>query len=235
MSAICARSLALALLCLVHDTLAITHSLSYLCSHVPILLFMCGSPTQVALCPTSPAYPLCDSSTCTWVALSLILCTPFGSTPCVEGVGCTNPLESPEVCRRGGAVGGWTGVAHMEGWGAWGWAGVTHAKEGWAVCTIPPLVCMERAGLDVECARKRVRENSWAEGGYKRKGGKGKEGPKGKRQDEGGRERDTREKGERNARRWKRGGVKVVNMDEEGEEARLTRVRLSVKPNKLRV
>ncbi|KAH9032854.1 hypothetical protein EDB85DRAFT_1890462 [Lactarius pseudohatsudake] len=58
------------------------------------------------------------------------------------------------------------------------------------------------------------------------------------RTDSVGKERErgkTRERGERDARRRKRGGVKVASMDEEGEEARLTRVGLSVKSNELRM
>ncbi|KAH9165280.1 hypothetical protein EDB89DRAFT_2077003 [Lactarius sanguifluus] len=71
------RSLAPASLHLVHDTLAITLSLSHPRSDVPILPFMRSSPTRVALRPASPAYPLRDSSARARVASSLIPCTPF--------------------------------------------------------------------------------------------------------------------------------------------------------------
>ncbi|KAH9062609.1 hypothetical protein EDB83DRAFT_2315466 [Lactarius deliciosus] len=156
MPAVRARSLALASLRLVHDTLAITLSLSHPRSDVRIFPLVSGSPTQVALRPTSPAYPSRDSAHAR-VASSLIPCSPF-ATPRAEGAR-TDPLASPGVHRRGGVRKCRAGVARVEGADAptvplanagmaLGVGLVSRAEEGWAVRAVPPLACVGGAGLD---------------------------------------------------------------------------------------
>ncbi|KAH8985508.1 hypothetical protein EDB86DRAFT_2833090 [Lactarius hatsudake] len=127
MPAIRMRSLAPASLCLAHDTLAITLSLSYPHSDVPIHPFVrgCGRPVRREL-RRRPS-PLCAWAAGGWTGMA-----------CVEG-----------WARRPSS--------HECGWGAWGWAGVAHAKEGWAVRAVPPLVCMDGVGLDAPSVLLRTR------------------------------------------------------------------------------
>ncbi|KAH9021125.1 hypothetical protein EDB83DRAFT_2432192 [Lactarius deliciosus] len=95
--AVRARSLALASLRLVHDTLAITLSLSHPRSDVHILPVVRGSPTGLRSVPPRPHTLRVTPP----LALGLH-CPSFRHTPCGGGwAGCTDPLASPGVRRRG--------------------------------------------------------------------------------------------------------------------------------------
>ncbi|KAH8985509.1 hypothetical protein EDB86DRAFT_3246405 [Lactarius hatsudake] len=162
MPAVHARSLTPASLRLTHNTLAITLSLSYPHSNVPIHPFVCGRGGPVRGGLTCQPSPLCAWAAGGWTGVAR-----------AEGWACH---PSSRECGRG--AWGWAGVARAEeGWavhavpplvcvdgagpcalsvllrtqagrGAWGWAGVACAKEGWAVRAIPPLACVDGAGLD---------------------------------------------------------------------------------------